>query len=127
MNDAPSNRVLDYLVGWILALALGAFFPAAVAGAGLLGGRPLNLAEEGAVLLFQMLWTAIPFLLLALLGVRERLPWLVGLIPTTLLWLLLLVPTDGANIGLGLLLMIAPIPLSIAVIVAASRSEWRRG
>src|SRR5687767_13596630 len=101
MAGAPRQLVPNYLSGCLLAVALGVSPVAVAVGLAWLRGVPLNLAEEYHILLFQVLWTAMPFLLLALFGVRDRLPWLVGIVPTAILWLLLLASAgehEGANI-----------------------------
>src|SRR5687767_3490454 len=92
MAETPRQFVPTYLSGCLLAVALGLFPVALAVGLAWLRGVPLNLAEEYHILLFQVLWTAMPFLLLALLGVRDRLAWLVGIVPTAILWMLLLAP-----------------------------------
>ena len=84
----------------------------------LLTGRPLNLAEEWGVFLVQMLIVAAPFGLLAILGIASRLPWLVGLALTISLWGYVLFEGvsyqwhpdgSGANIGLGLFMLVSPV------------------
>lgn len=94
----------------------------------MLTGAHLNLADEWAVFLFQMLVVATPFFLLALLGVRARTPWLVGIALTAAFWGLLLYvgvtsygDGTGANIGLGLLMLASPFVISGATLVAGRR------
>jgi hypothetical protein len=97
-----------------------------------LTGRPLDLAAERGVLLFQVAIVAAPFLLLALAGTRDKLPWLVAFALTLALWGYLLFDgvryhwsgdTSGANIGLGLILLVSPLVIAGAAMAAYA---WRR-
>jgi hypothetical protein len=94
----------------------------------LVTGRPLNLREEWGVFLFQALIVAIPFGLLALSGVRDRIPWLVGLALTTAFWGYYLFDgiryqlggdKSGVNFGLAFLMLASPAVISAACLVAA--------
>jgi len=98
-----------------------------------LTGRPLNFSFT--VDLLQMVIVAIPFLVLAMGGVRARLPWLTGLALTAALWGYFLFEgvryqwsgdTSGANIGLGVIMLASPLLISFACI-AAYVIERRRG
>jgi len=98
----------------------------------LLTGRPLNLHEEWGVFLFQMLLVAAPFGMLALMDVGRWLPWLVGLALTLAFWGYYLFEGlsyqwhpdgSGANIGLGLLLLVSPFIVGIACLGA---NAWQR-
>jgi hypothetical protein len=82
--------------------------------------------------IFQIALIAIPFLLMAFLGVRGMGPWLVGLGLTAALWGYVVFDVfarlgdgSGANIGMGLLLLASPILVSTACLFAA-RKELRR-
>ena len=95
-------------------------------------GNALNLQEEWGVLLWQVLIVAAPFGLMALFGIRDRSAWLLGIILTALPWGYYLYDgiryqlsndTSGANIGLGLILMVSPIFISIACFALAA---WQR-
>lgn len=119
----------------LLALGIGigvvAFTNLALSG---LTGRPLNFSF--GVDLFQLVIVAIPFLVLAMGGVRARLPWLTGLALTAMLWGYYLYDgvryhwsgdASGANVGLGLLLLASPLVISIACIAAYLLERRRRG
>jgi hypothetical protein len=120
-------------IGCIYAVAIGVLTVAIVSGAfSLLTGQPLNLAEEWSVFLFQMLIVAAPFGLLALMGIGNRLPWLVGLAPTLALWGYDLFDGvsyqwhpdgTGANIGLGLVMLVSPFVIAAACFGA---DTWQR-
>jgi hypothetical protein len=80
----------------------------------------------------QILLIAIPFLLMAFLGVRGMGAWLVGLGLTVALWGYVIFDVfsrlgdgSGTNIGMGLLLLASPILVSTACLIAA-RKELRR-
>jgi hypothetical protein len=90
----------------------------------LLTGRSLNLGEEWFVFLIQMLIVAAPFGLLAFMNVG-RLPWLVGLTLTLLLWGYVVFEGvsyqwhpdgSGANIGLGLFMLVSPFFVAAACV-----------
>jgi hypothetical protein len=97
----------------------------------LLTGRPLVYAND--VEPYQVTIVAIPFLVLALIGVGDRRPWQVGLALTLALWGFILLDGvryqwnpdgSGANIGLGLIMMISP--LFITAISVATHLHRRR-
>lgn len=96
----------------------------------LLTGAALNLGDEFAMFAIQMVMVSVPFLLLALLGIRSRGPWLLGLGLTAILWGYYMFDSlsrrgdgSGANIGLGLLLVASPVLISVACVVAARRTR----
>lgn len=91
-------------------------------------GAKLNLADELPILLFQMLLVATPFFLLAIMGIKARLPWLVGLVLTAAFWGFYLYESlshhgdgTGANIGLGLLMLVSPVIISACSLAAGHR------
>ena len=114
-------------VGCALGLAIGLFVVVGVNGGhALITGRSLDLADEWGVFLFQALIAGAPFGLLALTGIRNRAPWLVGIAMTVAFWgyyffeavrYHLSGDTSGANIGLGLLMMVSPIIITAACFV----------
>jgi hypothetical protein len=84
------------------------------------------------VLLFQAGVVAAPFLLLSLVGTRDKIPWLVAALLTLGFWGYLLFDgvryhwtgdTSGANIGLGLIMLVSPLLISGA---AMGIHAWRR-
>lgn len=92
----------------------------------LLTGRPISFAMD--VEPVKALIAAIPFLILAFLGARTLLPWLLGLALTLAAWTYVLVDGvtyqwhpdgSGANIGLGILMiLIVPPVISVACVAA---------
>jgi len=91
----------------------------------------LQLASGGrftvsVIELVLMLMVATPFLILAAGGIRDRLPWLTGLALTAAIWgWLLLLPArmsgaerETAGAGYALLLLGAPLLISVACIAA---------
>lgn len=83
-----------------------------------LSGRSIDLDEEWGVLAFQALLVSIPFIAVALTGTRKAAPWIVGLSLTLVFWGYYLFQGvsyqlhpdgTGANIGLGLLMLISPV------------------
>lgn len=114
--NGSSDRRLAGNSGCILALGIGVVTVTSVTGAfSLLTGAELNLDEEWSIFLFQMLLVAAPFGFLALAGVTAKAPWIAGAILTATFWGLYLADglarrgAGGANIGLGLLMLLSPL------------------
>jgi len=85
-----------------------------------------GVSEKWGMYLFQIILVAAPFVLLASLGVRAKLPWLVGLILTAMFWGYLFFDIvssrgdgTGANIGLGLFILASPLVIAGAAVFAA--------
>lgn len=83
-------------------------------------------SEKWGVYLFQIILVAAPFVLLALLGVRAKLPWFVGLILTAMFWGFVFFDIissrgdgTGANIGLGPLMLASPLAIAGGAVFAA--------
>jgi hypothetical protein len=119
MATPPPTEVELGPIGCLFAIAIGVLtVTLSSVSFSLLTGRPENLGEEWAVFLFQMLIVAAPFGLLALMDVGRWLPWLVGLVLTLTLWGYFTFEGvsyqwhpdgSGANIGLGLFMLVSPI------------------
>ena len=113
-------------IGCLIALALGPVVAIGTAVAfSLLTGRSLNLSEEWGVFAFQSLLISVPFVAVALTGTQKKAPWIVGLALTVLLWGYYLYngvsyqwhpDGSGANIGLGLIMLISPIFITASCI-----------
>jgi hypothetical protein len=90
--------------------------------AGLSAGTPIVFHPQ--LDLMQVMMVAIPFLVLAMGGIRARSPWLVGVALTIAVWAFALLRTmdedAGAEpaTGLGLFLLASPLLISIACIAA---------
>lgn len=133
--DAPPALEDDGPIGCVIALAIGVLTVVLVEGAFvLLTDITLNLAEEWLTFLIQMAIVSAPFVLLAGLGIRNKLPWIVGLSLTAAFWGYYLFEGvsyrwhpdgSGANIGLGLIMLLSPIP--IAALCLATWGLQRRG
>ncbi|TFI56842.1 hypothetical protein E2493_18015 [Sphingomonas parva] len=91
----------------------------------LLTGRSLNLAEEWTVLIWQAISVSIPFIVVAVTGTKKKAPWIVGLVLTLTLWGYYLVEGvsyqwhpdgSGANIGLGLIMLVSPLVITAACV-----------
>ena len=84
--------------------------------------RPLNLGEEWGIFLVQVVLVATPFVILALAGVRDRVPWILGGVLTAALWGYYLfdgIRYPGVNFGLAFLMLVSPVIISGACLVAA--------
>jgi hypothetical protein len=98
----------------------------AAAAAGAATGAWSIIAEAWWILIVWMLMAAAPFGLLAIAGIGERRPWLVGIGLTVLLWsgaclyvLRLANPASGVNTGLALAMIASPVVISAACFLAA--------
>ena len=125
------SRFLAVLLA--LAIAVGVVVGSAALFT-LLTGRPFEFAAD--VLTFQLAIAAAPFLALAIIGVRNRRPWLVGLWLTLALWGYFLFEGvryqwnpdgSGANIGLGLIMLFSPLVITPISIETHLRQQRRAG
>ena len=132
-------KVTERISGWWLLIAAVLIGVLVITGVdlafSLLTGRPFSFADGVAP--FQMVLVAFPFMVLALLGARQWLPWLAGLVPTLALWGWYLFKGvnyqwhpdgSGADIGLGLILLASPLVISaicVATFVLQQRSADR--
>jgi apolipoprotein N-acyltransferase len=106
-----------------IALGIGV---AAVALTRLTSGRPFAVSQLD---LMQLMMVSIPFLVLALGGIRTRLPWLIGLALTLALWVFVSFANVGrapTGAGLSLLLLASPLIIAIACIAAYAIEQRRR-
>lgn len=123
MRDAPRSGT-EGPGGCFAAVAIGILTVALLYGLLLGDGRPIDLAAEWDVIAFLMVIAAIPFLLLAAVGVTAKAPWLVGLALHSLFWGWILFDAlinegAGVNIGLGLLIPLSPIVIAGAALWTA--------
>lgn len=114
-TKAQASLQESALAGSLIVLALGigmAVIGGAASAAHFLGSQ-INLGEEWPTLLTEVLWVAAPFAVFALTDVPPR-GWLAALIVTVILWSALVCSVylshgGGANIGMGLLLLVSPL------------------
>lgn len=80
----------------------------------------------------QVLLASFPYIILAIFGISARRPWLTGLSLTAAfwgyyLWEITHYEGGGANIGLGILMTLSPIPITGASLLAlATVADGRR-
>jgi len=120
--DAPPALEDDGPIGCVVAIAIGVLTMVLVNGAiYLLTDLSLNLAEEWFTFPIQVAIISAPFVLLAGLGIRNKLPWIVGLLLTFALWGYYLFDVvsyrwypdgSGARIFLGLIFLFSPVPIT---------------
>jgi len=88
-----------------------------------IGGFPL-IALWGDASFFQVMIASTPFVLLALVDIRAGRPWKVALILTIAFWafyayiIIGQYKGGGANIGLGILMMFSPLPITGASLLS---------
>jgi hypothetical protein len=123
ISDGPSGCFLALGIGFLTVVGINGAFS-------LLTGADLNLSEEWGVFLFQVLLVAGPFALLAVTGVRGWLPWGVALAFTALFWGIYLTEGltsrgdgTGADIGLGLLMLVSPAIVAAAGVLTAKMTK----
>jgi hypothetical protein len=137
MNTPPPPFETERPTGCLLAMAIGIATIVIQAGSfSLLTGRGLNLRDEWLVYLVDMAFVAAPFVALALAGIKSAWPWLAGLALTLSFWGYVLYEGvsyqwhpdgSGANIGLGLLVLVSPVPIAlICFAVHLAERRWRR-
>lgn len=125
MTRTPGGRLPLALA----ALAIGLFTVAGIAAAFAVatGHRP-DLALEYPVFLTRTAMVAAPFLLLALLNVRRRRPWLLGAVLTLLVWGYYVFEglgsqsggdRGGMSISLALAILASPIVITLACLISA--------
>lgn len=101
---------------FLAALAIGLLVVSGHSAILSLNGRP---TQPPAVLIFQMIIVALPFLFMVLARIIARGPWLAGLALTLALWgysvvdTLVLAPGRGPNVALGLLMLASPVIISV--------------
>lgn len=128
-DDRPFKNGRAYMVA--IAVLIGLFTVIFIHGARVIILRvPLDLYDEAPILLFQVAWVSIPFILLSMLEIHSRVAWATGILLTGLVWgsyLLDGISRDGsgsgANIGLGLLLLVSPLVISISCAIVARQSS----
>lgn len=95
-------------------------------------GTDFQVEDGLSFLAIQAGWISFPFLTLAILGFSSKLPWVTGIVLTIALWGYSLFDaisnwdTDrGANIGLGLILLLSPGIITVICLVVAFQAEKR--
>jgi hypothetical protein len=131
ISPLPGSRLPLFL----LAIAIGILTTAADVGtSSIVAGHHLDAGGAYASYLMQVAMIAAPFLLLALLNVRARGPWLLAFALTVSIWGYALYDglryqpsgdRSGPNIGLGLLLFASPILISLVCLVTGLLSRRR--
>jgi hypothetical protein len=128
MDHEKSSEPASRLSLALAAVGIGAFCAVAVAGIlSIATGRSFDLTQLFPNLLFQTAMVSTPFLLLALLNVRTRGPWLLGAVLTLIVWGYFLFVTlrselggdvRGINIGTALAMFASPIVITFACLIA---------
>lgn len=109
-----AGRYLKTLSGGVVAAVGIGLAVVAICNGAIAASQSESFASRwNADSLGQVFQIAIPFLLLALLGIRDRAAWIVGILVTAGLWGFLYLPAamepgGGANIGWGLLSLVMP-------------------
>ena len=133
MNQSESAPARSRWLGCLLAPVIGAAVVVGVNAAfWLITGQPLAVGDEWDIYLFQMLLIAAPFGVLALAGVNGKGPWLAGGALTALFWgdylyagihYQLSGDRSGADIGLGIIMLISPVVICIVCGIVAKASR----
>jgi len=124
MKGGPQTYLKRVFIGFVAAAIIGV----SVVGASntvwaIMTGSPLRSLWDDASPV-QVLIASAPFMLLALLGVQARRPWIVALSLTFAFWSYYTYVTTrpydggGANIGLGILMLFSPMPIAGASLLS---------
>lgn len=132
MSTSSHSYLKRAAVGIAAALGIGVAVVAACNTVwAIAGGFPIaTLWDEGSPA--QVLLASFPYLVLAIFGITARRPWFTGLCLTAAFWGYYLwdithYEGGGANIGLGILMMLSPIPITGASLLAlATLADGRR-
>ena len=115
--------------GCLVALLIGL---GTVGGTALLTGASLNIRQEWGVLVFQVLFVAAPFGALATARESGRAAWLTAVALTVIFWGLMVADAlvrrgaGGADIGLGLLMLLSPLIVTGGAFAAGAVAKRRR-
>lgn len=127
-QDSRASAWKRLLVG-LFAIGIGpSLIAAVIAILSWQAGAIPDLSEEESILAVNAAIISFPFVVIALLGTTQKAPWLVGLALTLALWGyalydVLVGPFEGANIGLGLLVVSSPIIITMVCLVVRGWSE----
>ena len=117
----------------LISLAIGILVvSAANAFAYLVMRIPFAWEDEYAVIIFQIVIVSLPFIIISLTGARSPAPWVAGLGMTVALWGFYVFDAwssrgsgEGANIGLGLLMLMSPVVISAVCMAIAKPAAAR--
>ena len=95
---------------------------------GLITGDSLSPSGGIVSLAIQLVVVAFPLLILAIIGITAKAPWLTGIALIVATWGFFLYetvvrPSNGANFGLGMLLIASPFVITIICLIVARASE----
>lgn len=105
----------------VFAVTLSVVIPA------ILRGNTIVLAGNWGILGVNAMIAAAPFIGLAIGNIRQPRAWTIALVLTVLLWGYYIADpflrgAGDANIGLGILMLISPVPIAIVSLVFRGRS-----
>lgn len=123
-----ANRV----AGCLFSLAIGAGVVIGITAIVSDLGRILADSYERQAVLFQIALAVSPFALLTICGIDARRPWLVGLAWTLMFWGYYWYSVEtynggGADIGLGFIMMLSPLIVALAAMLAVPRTRSNTG
>lgn len=130
MATLASKRSMPLLL--TLAVAIGVAVVTMVNGAfWLLGDVKFHVSSYLAIWGTDIVTVSAPFVLLALMRVSSKTPWMVGFVMTVMLWGYYLYDglrgdtegNVGANIGLGLIILVSPIVISLTCLMVAKLED----
>jgi hypothetical protein len=93
-------------------------------------GRDMQIGEGHNFLAMLSAWVSVPFLTLAVIGITNKLPWIVALGLTASMWAYIVYDVfsglgnhQGANIGLGIAFVVSPAVITVISVIVAWKSE----
>ena len=131
MNTSPSEGSVPVLLA--IAVAIGVLVVGIVNGAfWLLADVNFDMKSYTSIFTAQVAIVSAPFLVMALLRIGSKAPWTLGIAMTLSLWGYYLYDglrdkgeDKGANIGLGLIIMISPVVFLVICLLAAKLRDDR--
>lgn len=134
MTRSPKSRLGGILSGCLVALLIGLGTIALTNADTILSGVAGPVDKISPVLAIHVGLVALPFVALSILPDTGRIPWLTAAVLTVIVWSLPSVDEvvrngeGGANIGLGIFMLMSPfLILGGALVARAAAGRRRRG
>jgi hypothetical protein len=132
MIGSPNSRLGGIASGCLIALLIGLGTVALTNADSILAGGAGPLGEIWPILTFHVLLVALPFIVLSIVPRAGRASWLTACILTAIVWTLPSVDQlvrkgeGGANIGLGIFMLISPLLILGGAMATRAAARRRR-
>lgn len=131
MKGSPKSRVGRVAAGCLAALLVGLGTVGLMNVDAILAGGAAPPDETWPILAVHFVLVTLPFIVLSLLPDAGRVAWLTAGVLTVIVWSLPSVDQlvrkgdGGANIGLGIFMLISPLLILGGALVARASVRWR--